>query len=160
MSNASRMSNADGTPNLAKTLLWGGIITLLCVVLLIGGCAGAKSFNRYQKRADAANQVRVTHTKIKVAQQQAQIVRAQIEATKAKAEQRYQESVGIKRAQDEIQKTLTPLYVQHEAIQAQERIAESGQNNTIIYTPSGTNGVPLVQDVTAGTKQGTAQVGP
>lgn len=142
---------------------WGrlalAVTVALMVVLVVGfaGCAGAKSFSRYQKRADAKNQVTVTKTKIKVAQQQAKIVTAQIAATKARAEMRYQESVGIKRAQDEIQKTLTPLYVQHEAIQAQERIATSGRNNTIIYTPSGTNGVPLVQDVTAGANTGVHQ---
>jgi septal ring factor EnvC (AmiA/AmiB activator) len=132
--------------NLWKAGLLVGLAILLLGVLSVGGCAGVKSFNRYQRRADVSNDVKVTATRIRVAQQQARIVSAQIAATKARAEQRFQEAIGIRRAQDEISKTLTPLYVQHEAIQAQERTARSGRNNTIIYTPSGPNGVPIVQE--------------
>lgn len=65
------------------------------------------------------------------------------------ADIRYVNSTGIRRAQDEIQKTLTPLYVQWEAIQAQLAMANS-QNHTIIYIPSGSNGVPLVSTIPAG----------
>jgi len=50
------------------------------------------------------------------------------------------------RAQDEISKTLTDRYLQYLAIQAQKSVGTSGRNNTLIYLPSGTNGVPLVQD--------------
>lgn len=63
---------------------------------------------------------------------------------KALADQRLIEATGIRNAQDEISKTLTDRYLQHEAIQAQERTASSGRNNTIIYVPSGPNGVPNV----------------
>lgn len=35
------------------------------------------------------------------------------------------------------------IVIQHEAIQAQEAIANSGRNNTVIYVPSGPNGVPI-----------------
>jgi regulator of protease activity HflC (stomatin/prohibitin superfamily) len=122
------------------------VCLILFVLLTIGGCAGVKSFNRTQHRADANNAVKVTHILIRKAQQQAQITRAQNAAVAAKAQQRYIEAVGIRRAQDEISKTLTPLYVQHEAIQAQERIASSGKNNTAIYVPSGDAGVPLIRD--------------
>jgi type II secretory pathway pseudopilin PulG len=120
-----------------------GLVALVLIIMVM--VAGFRAFGRWQKRADAHNQVAVTHILIKKAQQQALINRAQIAATIAEAQKRYQEAVGIRRAQDEIQKTLTPLYVQHEAIRAQERVAESGKNNTIIYSPSGSNGVPLVQ---------------
>lgn len=127
------------------------VATLLGLVLLvggaIGGCAGIKAFNRAQARANANNQVTLTHIRIQQAQQQAQIVNAEIQATVAEANKRFQESVGIRRAQDEISKTLTPLYIQHEAIQAEEQIATSGQNNTVVYVPSGAMGVPLVQTV-------------
>jgi succinate dehydrogenase/fumarate reductase flavoprotein subunit len=118
-----------------------GLIALLVIgVFASGGC---KAYSRYQKRQDANNDVAVTHIKIQQAQQQAQINRAQIAATVAEAQKRYEESVGIRRAQDEIQKTLTPLYVQHEAVQAQLAMAHS-QNHTLIWAPSGTNGTPLV----------------
>lgn len=111
---------------------------VLTFAVLIGGCGGAKAFNRYQKRADANNHIAVVKSQTKQQDAKIQLVVKQ-------AEQRKQEAIGIREAQDEIQKTLTPIYVQHEAIQAQERVASSGKNNTIIYTPSGTNGVPLVQ---------------
>jgi hypothetical protein len=125
----------------------GVVLTLVVgVALIFGFIAGAKAFSRYQKRQDANNNVKVTSINIRRAQQQARIVRAQIAATKAAAEKRFQESVGIRRAQDEIQATLTPLYLQHEAIQAQHRMAGS-PNHTVIWAPSGANGVPLVSTV-------------
>lgn len=115
-------------------------VTLACTVLLFAFLFGAKEFTRYQKRADAKNAITVTHTKIEVAKQQAKINRAQIEATKAEAEKRYQESIGIRKAQDEIAKTLTPLYVQHEAIQKLPQARA-------IYVPSGQQGIPQVYNV-------------
>lgn len=104
------------------------LVALVVVVVLLGvGVGGCKEFQRYQKRADANNTARAERLKV--------------QAVIARAEQRYQESVGIKRAQDEINKTLTPLYVQHEAIQALERSGAA-----TVYIPSGPQGVPLVRD--------------
>jgi hypothetical protein len=110
----------------------GGVVIILvgivvCMALIMGCYAGWKSFHRYQVRADAHNTARAELLKV--------------EAVKARAEQRYQESIGIKRAQDEINSTLTPLYVQHEAIQALERSGAA-----TVYIPSGPQGVPLVRD--------------
>lgn len=130
---------------------WGTIIAVsvggfvATIILFIGIGAAFKEYGRYQKRADARNQVEVTQIGIQNAEEQAKVTRAQIEATKAEAEKKYQESIGIKRAQVEINKTLTPLYVQHEAIQAQLAMADS-PNHTIIWAPSGSNGVPSVID--------------
>lgn len=120
------------------------ISIVLFVVLSVGGVAGCKSFNRYQKRAEANNNVKVTNINIRKAQQQARIVRAQNAAVKARAEQRALEAHGIRQAQDIISQTLSPLYIQHEAIQAQKAVATSGRNNTVIYVPSGTNGTPII----------------
>jgi regulator of protease activity HflC (stomatin/prohibitin superfamily) len=132
-----------------KTALWT-LGALAAVVLLtavgVGLSAGVQSYRRAEERANAENQVKLTHIEISRARQQARITRAQIAATEANAEKRYQESVGIRRAQDEIAKSLTDQYLQHEAIQAQKAVATSGRNNTIVYVPSGANGVPLVQD--------------
>jgi len=114
----------------------------LLVGLVFGLLFGVKAYSRYQKRADAHNDVSVTHIRIQQAQQQAQINHAQIAATQAEAEKRVAEAVGIRRAQDEIQATLTPLYVQHEAVQAQLAMAHS-ENHTMIWAPAGTNGTPL-----------------
>ena len=41
---------------------------------------------------------------------------------------------------------LTAQYLQHEAIEAQKAMAGS-PNHTVIYIPSGRNGVPLVSTV-------------
>ena len=51
------------------------------------------------------------------------------------------------RSADEIAKTLTPLYVQFEMTDALKQIAKSGKNNSVVYLPSGANGIPLVATV-------------
>jgi len=116
---------------------------VLAVLLLVGGCGGYKEFNRYQKRADAKNRTLVVKQEIKTAQQQAEVVHAQNAAVRAKAEQRVIEAEGIRKAQDLISKTLTPLYVQHEAIKAQENDRQGDRT----YIPVGPQGVPLVAPV-------------
>jgi hypothetical protein len=130
---------------------------VVCIVFLaglsVGGCAGVKTFSRYQKRADANNNVQVTSINIRRAQQQARIVAAQDATVKAQADQRLIAAKGIRNAQDEIAKTLTPLYVQFEAVQAQLAMAKS-QNHTIIYVPATTNGTPVI------TQNGTATDAP
>lgn len=134
-----------------KFVVYGIVAITLLLALMLGAAAGCKEYNRFQKRADANNAVKITHILIQKAEQQAQINRAQIEATKAEAQKRREEAKGIRDAQDTINATLTPLYVQHEAIQAQKAIAASGRNNTVIYVPAGTNGTPTI---TAGASTG------
>lgn len=53
------------------------------------------------------------------------------------------EADGIAKAMDTIQSKLTPMYLQHEAIEAQKAMVGS-PNHTTIYIPVGNNGVPLV----------------
>lgn len=55
------------------------------------------------------------------------------------------EADGIRKAQEIINATLTPIYVQHEFIQAMRDIA-SKPGNTVIYVPLGTNGLPMITD--------------
>src|SRR6266536_6683083 len=98
---------------------------LLIVGLIVGGASGCKSWNRYQKRADANNNVKVTAIQIRNQEQRVQIA-------KQHAQIRYQNSIGIREAQDEIAKTLTPLYVAFEMTQALQAIATSGNNNSVI----------------------------
>ena len=62
------------------------------------------------------------------------------------AERKVIEAKGIAEAQAIINKTLTQAYLQHEAIQAQMKMAV-GQNHTTVYIPSGDNGIPLVRTV-------------
>ncbi|MBB3166908.1 SPFH domain-containing protein [Simiduia aestuariiviva] len=61
------------------------------------------------------------------------------------AEIRIEEAKGIAQAQKIINATLTPNYLQHEAINAQLKMAES-PNHTTVYIPVGTNGMPLVKN--------------
>jgi prohibitin 1 len=62
------------------------------------------------------------------------------------AERKIIEAKGIAEAQSIINKTLTNQYLQHEAIKAQTMMA-NGQNHTVVYIPSGDNGIPLVRVV-------------
>ncbi len=61
------------------------------------------------------------------------------------AEIRIEEAKGIAEAQKIINTTLTPNYLQHEAINAQLHMAES-PNHTTVYIPVGTNGIPLIKN--------------
>jgi regulator of protease activity HflC (stomatin/prohibitin superfamily) len=70
----------------------------------------------------------------------------EIDIAKREAEVRVEEAKGIAEAQKIINITLTPNYLQHEAIKAQEKMASS-PNHTTVYIPSGTNGIPIVKIV-------------
>jgi regulator of protease activity HflC (stomatin/prohibitin superfamily) len=67
----------------------------------------------------------------------------QREIAQRDAEIRIEEAKGIAEAQKIINTTLTPNYLQHEAIQAQRSMA-SAPNHTTVYIPVGPNGLPLV----------------
>jgi Sec-independent protein translocase protein TatA len=125
-----------------KVTLWSLAVLLGITALTatgVGLSAGLKAFKRAEQRADAENRIRLTRIETKRA-------RAQIATTEAQAQARYRDAVGRRRAQDEIRRTLTGRYLQYQAIQAQKSIGTSGRNNTLIYLPSGSSGVPLVQD--------------
>lgn len=130
-----------------------GIVALLVLAFggTLGGCAvmgAVNNWHRTQSRKNAENRVAITKINIQNEHQQALVVQADNGVVRQQAYQRYLQAVGIRKAQDEIAKTLTPLYVQHEAIEALQAIATSGTNNTVVYVPSGPNGVPLVQNAT------------
>jgi len=67
----------------------------------------------------------------------------EIQTAKAKAQIREAEAEGIAKAMEAINTKLTPLYVQYEAIQAQQRMINS-PNHTEVYIPVGPMGVPMV----------------
>ena len=67
----------------------------------------------------------------------------QREIAQRDAEIRIEEAKGIAEAQKIINATLTPNYLQHEAIQAQRTMANA-PNHTTVYIPVGPNGLPLV----------------
>jgi hypothetical protein len=70
--------------------------------------------------------------------------KTQKEIAKSDAEIRVEEAKGIAAAQKIINETLTANYLQHEAINAQLKMAES-PNHTTVYIPVGTNGIPLIK---------------
>jgi regulator of protease activity HflC (stomatin/prohibitin superfamily) len=63
-------------------------------------------------------------------------------------QKRIVQAEGIARAMEVINQRLTPMYLQHEAIDAQSKMINS-PNHTTIYIPVGPNGVPLVGTVNA-----------
>lgn len=128
-------------------VITGGIGLAFLVATIFGGAAGCSSYNRYQSRENTKNDVinskvkannQVRLNEIEIAQQQQ---RVKIEQQKAQI--RFEKSKGIREAQDEIAKTLTPLYVQFEMTEALKEIALSGKNSSVIYIPTGPNGLPV-----------------
>jgi regulator of protease activity HflC (stomatin/prohibitin superfamily) len=77
------------------------------------------------------------------AQQLLQEKETQKEIARRDAEIRIEEARGIAEAQRIINSTLTPNYLQHEAIQAQ-RVMANAPNHTTVYIPVGNNGIPMV----------------
>lgn len=123
-------------------------LVFLVVLLICGAFAGVKAFNRYQKvqdanttaqvaRITADNQAAVNRLTIAAQEQRVKIAQQEAQITVERAK-------GIREAQDTISQTLTPLYVQMQLVEAMQQIATSGQNNTVIYIPVGSNGLPLV----------------
>ena len=130
----------DEPPTPARVIRYtgAGAVALVVLVMLVITCWwGFAAFGRYNARADANNRVKISNIEIR---NQAQ----RVTVAKQQAEIRYQTAVGIREAQDEIAKTLTPLYVQFEMVDALKSIAASGKNNSVVYIPSGPNGIPLV----------------
>lgn len=124
------------------------VVAVVAIGMVTGGVAGCSDFSRYQATQNAKNaatnrligaQNNVQVTDIEIQNQQ-----QMIQVTKQQAQIKYEQAVGIREAQDEIAKTLTPLYVQYEMVQAMTDIAKSGQNNTVVYVPSGQGGVPTI----------------
>ena len=117
----------------------GGV---LAVVILVALMFLLPAYGRYQKRANANNSVKVSEIEIRNQEQRVQIA-------KQKAEIRRQDAIGIREAQDQIAKTLTPLYVQFEMTEALKQIALSGENNSTVFIPAGAGGIPLVSTTDA-----------
>lgn len=115
------------------------LVGILLVVFVWVCSFGWRIYDRYQKVEDAKNVILINEMKI---QQTAQLVKVE----QQKAEIKVVEAKGIAQAQEIINATLTDKYLQHEAIMAQEKMADS-PNHTTIYIPSGQNGIPLVKTV-------------
>lgn len=134
-----KKDNILGTHDVAMVIA----TVVLVIAVLIGSTFGlialAKGFSRSQRLADERNQTQVNDIQIA---QTAQLVKVQ----QQKAQIQVEQAKGIAEAQDIIKSTLTPAYLQYEAIEAQKSEVNSN-NHTIIYIPSSSNGVPLVTTV-------------
>ena len=122
-----------------KGIKWGVVGVIVIVVFSLASGWYGRAFNRYQKVKDAQNEIMVNEMKIK---QTEQLVKVE----QQKADIRVVEATGISKAQEIINVTLTDRYLQHEAIKAQEQMADS-PNHTTIYIPSGQNGIPIVNTI-------------
>jgi regulator of protease activity HflC (stomatin/prohibitin superfamily) len=71
-----------------------------------------------------------------------------LEQIKIDAQRRIAEAEGIAKSMEVVQQKLTPLYLQHEAIEAQKAMVGS-PNHTTIYIPVGPMGIPVVQTLEA-----------
>src|SRR5262249_51366030 len=66
----------------------------------------------------------------------------EIEIERKERTKREVQAQGIANAMEIIRGQLSPMYVQHEAIEAQKAMVNS-QNHTVVYIPVGPMGVPL-----------------
>lgn len=130
---------AEGDVRWGMIATWSVIAFVFLIFSSYGIGLGCGAYNRYQKRQDAVNKVKIAHTEIETAEEEAKVNQAQVKATEAEARKRVAEAIGIKKAQVEINRTLTPLYVQHEYVQAMEK---GHVESTFI--PTGANGIPIV----------------
>lgn len=112
---------------------------LLLVAFIVAVMYGLPAYSRNQRLLNERNLTTVNDIQIA---QTAQLVQVQ----KQKAQIQIEQAKGIAQAQDIIKSTLTPAYLQYEAIEAQKAEINS-DNHTVIYIPSGSNGVPLVTTV-------------
>ena len=145
---SSRANDGAGT----VAVIAGGIVAVFLAIALIIGIFvgiddGISAFNRSQNVKDAHNKAAVAiineQNTIQVTKLEEQNQANEIQVTKQKAQIQYQQAVGVRDADQEINKTLTPLYIQYLQIQAMEDMATSGKNNTVIYIPSGAGGIPI-----------------
>lgn len=130
---------------LAALIVAGLATTVVFAIVIWLGVSALGRWNSLQHatnqahiaRVNAANQAQVNQLLIASSDQQILIHQKQ-------AQIRLADAVGIRESQDEISKTLTPLYVQFEMVDALKAMAESGKNNTVVYIPTGANGIPLI----------------
>jgi len=81
----------------------------------------------------------------------------EIEIERKERTKREVQAQGIANAMQIIRGQLSPLYIQHEAIEAQKLMVNS-PNHTVVYIPSGAMGVPVTGTFSATEPRGPASV--
>lgn len=123
----------------SSVLKWtGGVVVVIGLVvgLLLALWFAVAAIGRYQRVADAQNQVQVNEILIAQTNQLVQV-------ENQKASIRIADAQGIAKAQEIINSSLTPTYLTYLAIQAQQEMATHDHTATI-YIPVGANGIPIV----------------
>jgi hypothetical protein len=128
----------------AKMTGFGSLsIIVICIGLFItfitGLMYGLPAYSRYQRLQNERNLTQVNDIKIAQTRQLVQVAEQTKQITIVNAE-------GIASSQKIINGTLTNQYLQYLAIDAQKAEINS-PSHTVIYVPSGNNGIPLVQTV-------------
>lgn len=127
-------SKTTDTVKVANVLFTSGAVTIGLIIVMM---YGLPAYSRNQTLLNERNQTTVND--IQIAQTE-QLVKVQTQ----KAQIQIEEAKGIAESQNIIKSSLTPLYIQYLAIEAQKAQVQ-GNNHTVIYVPSGNNGIPLVQ---------------
>jgi regulator of protease activity HflC (stomatin/prohibitin superfamily) len=83
----------------------------------------------------------------------------EIEIERKERTKREVQAQGIANAMQIIRGQLSPMYIQHEAIEAQKLMVNS-PNHTVVYIPSGPMGVPITGTFAATAPQGPSPVPP
>lgn len=126
-----------------KTGLTISSVSIATIALIVGLMFALPAYGRYQRLANERNQVQVNDIQIQQTQQLVQV-------EKQKAQIRVQQALGIAQAQKIINGTLTPQYLQHEAIEAQLEAAKNSSHTETIYIPAGAQGIPFVAPTKVG----------
>lgn len=126
----------------------------LCIVVLVWfiwlTSRWLRWYSRRQNILDTNNNIKISqlnaNNQVQLNEIQIQQTKQLIEVENQKAEIKVAEAKGIAEAQKIINETLTDKYLQHEAIQVQEKMAAS-PNHTTVYIPVGNNGIPVVKTI-------------
>lgn len=116
-----------------------GAILIVIGVLIAALAIGIPNYGRWNRLQNENNQTRIND--IMIAQTQ-QLVKVE----QQKAQIRIVDAQGLAKSQQIIAGSLTNQYLQYEAIEAQKAEINSS-NHTVIYVPSGNNGIPFVNNV-------------
>lgn len=117
--------------------IFAGVVGFILFVWVL--TLGIQSYGRWNRLQNEHNQTSINDIKIAQTKQLVQVAEQQKQITIVQAQ-------GIASSQKIINDTLTNQYLQYLAISAQKDEINS-PNHTVIYVPSGDNGIPMVQTV-------------
>lgn len=135
----------EGNGSEIKGVNVGIAIVLGCIVIIAVLMAIIPKYRVYSRTLHGEAQLREQEYSKQILVEQA---KAEAEAAKLLAEAEVTRARGVAQANEIIAGGLknNPDYLQYLAIQAQEKMADN-PNHSVIYIPSGFNGIPLVKTI-------------